>query len=130
MRARYAGSPYGSRTRSLHEVVDEEHGAGGILGNLIMLLEQMLLVQWIKAIHNIKPSLMEEVLFIKDGPLAFFGPTANLYKPMRALMRYLLEPKRRGGVASSRRGREERRIRGARSGHSGPDGEGHAADTA
>ena len=83
-------------TFRLHEVVDEEHGAGGILGNLIMLLEQMLLVQWIKAIHDIKPSLMEEVLFIKDGPLAFFGPTANLYKPMRALMRYLLEPNAAG----------------------------------
>ena len=79
-------------TFRLHEAVDEEHGAGGILGYLIVLLEQMLLVQWIRAIHEIKPSLMGEVLFVKDGPLAFFGQTANLHKPMRALMRYLLEP--------------------------------------
>lgn len=28
-------------------------------------------------------------MFIKDGPLGFFGQTANMYKPMRELMIYL-----------------------------------------
>jgi hypothetical protein len=30
-------------------------------------------------------------MFIKDGPLAFFGQTANLHQPMRSLVRYLFE---------------------------------------
>jgi hypothetical protein len=29
-------------------------------------------------------------MFIKDGPLAFFGQTANMYAKMRALIRFLL----------------------------------------
>lgn len=28
-------------------------------------------------------------MFVKDGPLAFFGQTANLHKPMRKLITYL-----------------------------------------
>jgi hypothetical protein len=36
-----------------------------------------------------KPSLLREVLFVKDGPLAFFGVTAPLHKPMRELMKFL-----------------------------------------
>ena len=34
---------------------------------------------------------MKEILFIKDGPLAFFGQTANMHRKMRALVRYLLD---------------------------------------
>jgi hypothetical protein len=31
------------------------------------------------------------MLFIKDGPLAFFGQTANMHKPMRELVKFLFE---------------------------------------
>lgn len=79
-------------TFRLHEVIDDEQGAGGILGYLMVLLEQMVLVQWIRAVWLVKPSLLGEILFVKDGPLAFFGQTANFHKPMRALMNYLLRP--------------------------------------
>lgn len=79
-------------TFRLHEAIDEEQGAGGVLGYLIVMLEQMLLVQWIRAIYRVKPSMLSEVLFVKDGPLAFFGQTANFHKPMRALMAHLLKP--------------------------------------
>jgi hypothetical protein len=34
---------------------------------------------------------LEEILLIKDGPLAFFGQTANLHQPMRALVKFLFE---------------------------------------
>lgn len=78
-------------TFRLHEAIDDEQGAGGILGYLMVLLEQMLLVQWIRAVWRVKPSLLGEILFVKDGPLAFFGQTANFHKPMRALMNYLLQ---------------------------------------
>jgi hypothetical protein len=32
---------------------------------------------------------LHELLFIKDGPLAFYGPPSALQQPMRALVRYL-----------------------------------------
>ncbi len=55
------------------------------------MLEQLMLVH---LFHNIlerlKPSLMRNILFIKDGPLAFFGLVAPLYKPMRELVAHLL----------------------------------------
>lgn len=73
----------------LHEAVDNEQGAGGILGYLMAVLEQMLLVHLIKTVWELKRSLLPEILFVKDGPLAFFGQTANMHEPMRWLMNYL-----------------------------------------
>ncbi len=34
---------------------------------------------------------MNDILFIKDGPLGFFGQTANMHKPMRNLANYLIK---------------------------------------
>jgi hypothetical protein len=73
----------------LYERVDEELGAGAILGYLLTAIEQIVLVHLIRSIWNLKPALFREVLFIKDGPLAFFGVTAPLYRPMRDLMKFL-----------------------------------------
>lgn len=75
----------------LHEAVDDELGAGGIAGYVTTLLEQMLLVHLINIILKTKPGLLRQIMFIKDGPLAFFGQTANMYKPMRALVNYLFD---------------------------------------
>jgi len=75
----------------LHEAVDDELGAGGILGYVTTAVEQLILVHLIRLIMNQKPSLLGQFLFIKDGPLAFFGQTANLHRPMRELVKYLLE---------------------------------------
>lgn len=74
----------------LHEAIDDELGAGGILGYTTVLIEQMLLVHLLRVILNTKPSLLNEIIFIKDGPLAFFGQTANMHKPMRQLANFLL----------------------------------------
>lgn len=73
----------------LHEAIDNELGAGGILGYLSTTVEQIIAVFLIKQMLSIKPSLLSETLFIKDGPLAFFGQTANIHKPMRKLITYL-----------------------------------------
>ncbi|WP_102029162.1 DNA double-strand break repair nuclease NurA [Salirhabdus sp. Marseille-P4669] len=73
----------------LHEAIDNELGASGILGYLTSLLEQFILIHLIRIMLKIKNSLLEETLFLKDGPLAFFGQTANLHKPMRTLINYL-----------------------------------------
>jgi hypothetical protein len=75
----------------LHEVVDDELGAGEILGYLTTTIEQMILVHLIRTILWTKPSLLHSFLFIKDGPLAFFGQTANMHQPMRALVKFLFE---------------------------------------
>lgn len=75
----------------LHEAIDEELGAGGILGYLITTLEQIILVHLIRLILKIKPALLEEILFVKDGPLAFFGQTANMHRPTRSLVKFLFK---------------------------------------
>lgn len=74
-----------------HEVVDDEMGAGGVLGYLTNLVEQMNIIHTIKNIKTIKPELLNRFLFIKDGPLAFFGQTANMHDPVRKLCNYLFE---------------------------------------
>jgi hypothetical protein len=74
----------------LHEAIDDELGAGGIVGYVTTAFEQVILAHLIHLILEIKPALLQEVLFIKDGPLAFFGQTANMFKPMRRLVAHLL----------------------------------------
>jgi hypothetical protein len=84
------GKPvYVSDGLRLYERIDEETGAGGILAYALTALEHIVLVHVIKSIWGLKPTLLKQVLFVKDGPLAFFGVTAPLYKPMRDLMNFL-----------------------------------------
>ncbi|HVJ27652.1 MAG TPA: hypothetical protein VM493_08905 [Vicinamibacterales bacterium] len=78
----------------LHERVDEETGGSGIAAYVMTMLEQLVLVHLIYSILNIKESLLRQILFIKDGPLAFFGLVAPLYKPMRELVEHLLNESR------------------------------------
>lgn len=73
----------------LHEVADEEIGASGTLGYLTTTLEQIFMLIWLKAIMDQAPQKLKEFFFIKDGPLAFFGQTANLHKPMLKLVQHL-----------------------------------------
>lgn len=74
----------------LHEVVDEVHGAGGLLGYLTRLIEQLILVHFMRFIFKRQMKLLNELLFIADGPLSFSGQTANMNAPMRNLCNYLL----------------------------------------
>ncbi|WP_282152017.1 hypothetical protein [Ruegeria atlantica] len=73
----------------LHEVADEEVGASGALGYLTTTLEQIVMLIWLKAIVDQAPQKLGEFFFVKDGPLAFFGQTANLHKPMLKLVAHL-----------------------------------------
>lgn len=75
----------------LHEAIDNEMGAGGILGYLVNLIEQMHIIHSLKYIKENKSSLLNNFLFIKDGPLAFFGQTANMHKHFRRLCNYLFK---------------------------------------
>lgn len=85
------GQVYLTDVFRLHEAVDDELGAGEILGYMTTTIEQMIIVHLIRTILRTKPALLREFLFIKDGPLAFFGQTANMHQPMRALVKYLFE---------------------------------------
>lgn len=78
----------------LHERVDEETGGSGIAAYVMTMLEQLVLVHLIHNILNMKESLLRQILFIKDGPLAFFGLVAPLYRPMRELVEHLLSEPR------------------------------------
>lgn len=73
----------------LHEAIDDEFGASGVLGYILTTLEQLLIVHLIRLSMKRNLTLLKQVLFIKDGPLAYFGQTANLHKPMRSLIDYL-----------------------------------------
>ncbi len=83
------GNIYLTDVFRLHEAIDNELGAGGVLGYLSTTVEQIISVFLIKQMLSIKPGLLSETLFIKDGPLAFFGQTANIHKPMRKLITFL-----------------------------------------
>lgn len=72
-----------------HEIINEPNGASGIFGYLTSLVEQMLIIQIIKYFYENNKQSLSEILFIKDGPLAFFGQTFRLHKPMRKLIRHL-----------------------------------------
>lgn len=74
-----------------HEVVDEELGASGILGYLTNFIEHVIIVHLIKEIVGLKPLALKRFLFIKDGPLAFFGTTAKLHNDMRELCNLYIE---------------------------------------
>lgn len=73
----------------LHEIIDEDLGASGIIGYLRNLIEHFILINTIRGLYKRKKNSLPEVLFIKDGPLGFFGQTANMHEPMRELINFL-----------------------------------------
>lgn len=73
----------------LHERIEEEQGAGAVTSYLLTTLEQVVMTHVIRSVLALKKSLVNELLFIKDGPLAFFGVVAPLRKPMQELCDYL-----------------------------------------
>jgi hypothetical protein len=72
----------------LHERIDEEQGAGGILGFLTNVIEQLVIVHIIRMLARRNRAVLPQILFIKDGPLGFFGTTSRFYVPMRSLIEF------------------------------------------
>ncbi|WP_426568671.1 hypothetical protein [Streptomyces canus] len=73
----------------LHELVDDEQGASSVTYYLLSALETLALVNVIHALWDLKPILLREFLFIKDGPLALFGQVFSLIEPLRDLANFL-----------------------------------------
>jgi hypothetical protein len=85
-----SGTIYLTDVFRLQELIDDDFGAGGIFGYLTNTLEQLALAHIIRLILDTKPAMLEEILLVRDGPLAFFGQTANLHHPFRDLTDFLL----------------------------------------
>lgn len=79
-----------------HEIISEPNGASGIFGYLTSLIEQILVVQIIKFFYENSKQKLSEIIFIKDGPLAFFAQTFRLHKPMRKLIKHLFKVGEKG----------------------------------
>lgn len=73
----------------LFEKVDNDAGATGIITYLKSVTESFFIIHTIKRLMEIQDGLVDRFLFVKDGPLSFGGETANMHKPMQALLTYL-----------------------------------------
>ncbi|WP_066439314.1 hypothetical protein [Chryseobacterium sp. CCH4-E10] len=73
----------------LFEKVDNDAGATGIITYLESVTESFFTIHTIKSLMEIQHGLVDRFLFVKDGPLSFSGETANMHKPMQALLTYL-----------------------------------------
>lgn len=89
-----AGKVFLTDVFRLHEVVDEELGAGGLLGYLTRTIEQLILVHFIRFVLRYQPTLLDEFFFIVDGPLSFAGQTANMHQPFRKMCNFLNHKKK------------------------------------
>lgn len=78
----------------LFEKVDNDAGAIGIITYLENIVESLFIVHAIRSLLEIQHGLVDRFLFVKDGPLSFSGETANMNKPMRALLNYLSKNKK------------------------------------
>lgn len=77
----------------LHEAIDEDLGAGGIVAYVRNLIEHFIIIHTLKGLYEQRKETVKNVIFIKDGVLAFFGQTANMHSPMRSLLNFLVENK-------------------------------------
>ncbi len=75
----------------LHEVIEDEIGAGGIMGYLTNVVEHLIVIHIIRQLLNRQPEMLRRIFFIRDGSAGFFGNTAPLHKPMGDLMNWLIE---------------------------------------
>lgn len=74
-----------------HEIIDEEYGASGMLGYMCRLIEQLILLHYLRIIYVNKPNALKDFVFISNGPLSFSGQTANMHKVVRNLCNFLVK---------------------------------------
>jgi hypothetical protein len=75
----------------LHEVIDEEYGATGIISYLVNAIEHVIMIHIIRHLLYSQPTALNKVLFIKDGPCAYFGQTARMHALMFELNNWLFD---------------------------------------
>lgn len=75
----------------LHELIEEEAGAAGIVGYVAGIVEHLLLLHVVKNLASKAPHSLSTVLFIMDRPTGWFGVTALLHKAMIELSNWLFD---------------------------------------
>jgi len=73
----------------LHALITEPTGASGIVSFLCSVVEQLYIFEIIKHFYYSDRSALNEIVFIKDGPLAFFSKTFLLCEKSRKLINFL-----------------------------------------
>lgn len=73
----------------LFEKADNESGAEGILTYTSSLIESFMIIHTVKSLLEIEDGLINNFLFVKDGPLSFGGETANMNGPMQTMLNFL-----------------------------------------
>jgi len=76
------------------EEVSEYQSNGTALGRLMMVVEHLLPIHYIRHLMKKNPSILESLVFFVDGPLAIFGNCAWLHRP---IMQYYYETFKRLG---------------------------------
>lgn len=71
-----------------NEIINEVSGASGIMSYLCSIIEQFIMFDIIKDLLEESNSKIEEFIFIKDGPLAFFAQTFRLNLKVRKFISY------------------------------------------
>lgn len=75
----------------LHERIDDEVGANGVTSYVLSALETIVLIDVVRQIlQHYGPEQLRTTAFIKDGPLATFGVTSGLVRPLRSLSKHLI----------------------------------------
>lgn len=75
----------------LHERIDDESGAGAVSSYVLGALETIALVDVIRLIlENFGTRHLRATAFVKDGPLAAFGVTAGLKRPLESMCSHLM----------------------------------------
>lgn len=64
------------------EEISEYQSNGTAIGRLMMVVEHLLPVHYIRHLLKRNPNILESIVFFVDGPLAIFGNCAWLHKPI------------------------------------------------
>lgn len=73
----------------LYELINEPSGASRTITFLCNTIEQLFIAEIIREFYNTEPELLGKIVFLKDGPLAFFSKTFKLCSHYRSLFSYL-----------------------------------------
>ena len=79
---------YSTDSLRLWEELSEYQSNTTALGRLMMMVEHLLPVHYIRYLLKHNPKILGETIFFIDGPLALFGTAASFHKP---IMEFLFE---------------------------------------
>lgn len=74
---------------SLHKDINEENNNESLANSFMLILEHLLLISYVKELYQKQKSLMEKVLFLKDGPLALYSQYVRIIDPIREFLEHI-----------------------------------------